>query len=49
MFVFKDSLAFTQASLDSLVNNLEPEQLVNTRKWLESNMRRHGGDDDSNW
>ena len=43
--VFKDSLAFTQASLDSLFNNLEPAQLVNTRRWLESNMRRHGGDD----
>ena len=30
--VFKDSFAFTQESLDSLVSNLETDQLVNTRK-----------------
>ena len=32
---FKDSYAFTQASLDSLVNNLSVDQFINTRKWLE--------------
>ena len=29
------SYAFTLASLDSLVSNLERNQLVTTRKWLE--------------
>ena len=32
---FKDSYAFTQASLESLANNLEINQFVNTRRWLE--------------
>ena len=32
---FKDSYAFTQESLESLAKNLNTEQLINTRKWLE--------------
>ena len=32
---FKDSYAFTQESLDSLTNILDPEQFVTTRRWLE--------------
>ena len=39
--VFKDSYAFTQASLDSLTANLTLDQLVNTRKWLEYSVK-HG-------
>ena len=35
---FKDSYAFTQTSLDKLVDNLEICQLVNTRKWLGMNI-----------
>ena len=34
--IFKDSYAFTQASLDSLTANLTIDQLVNTRRWLEN-------------
>ena len=33
--VFKDSYAFTQASLESLAENLESNQFINTRRWLE--------------
>ena len=32
---FKDSYAFTQASLDTLVNTLTLDQFINTRKWLD--------------
>ena len=32
---FKDSYAFTQESLDALAKNLNAEQLINTRRWLE--------------
>ena len=32
---FKDSFAFMSSSLDSLVSNLEPEQLMNIRRYLE--------------
>ena len=38
--VFKDSFAFTQASLDSLSSNLNEEQFINTRKWLENNVKK---------
>ena len=41
--VFKDSYAFTQASLDSLAGNLTPDQLVNTRKWLQKSTERRRG------
>ena len=34
--IFKDSLGFTQASLDNLVDNLGTEKLVSTRRWLEN-------------
>ena len=33
--VFKDSLAFTQASLDELVGNLSTEKLESMRRWLQ--------------
>ena len=36
--IFKDSFAFTQASLDSLAGNLTNAQLINTRRWLENRM-----------
>ena len=32
---FKDTFAFMQASLDSLVNDLKPDDLANTRRYLE--------------
>ena len=35
---FKDSCAFTQASLADLVDNLEDEQFVNTRMYLEQSI-----------
>ena len=35
--VFKDSFAFTQTSLEELVKNLKPENLVNLRKWYTTN------------
>lgn len=38
--VFKDSYAFTQASLDSLVDNLTVDQLKCTRRWLENSVTR---------
>ena len=38
--VFKDSYAFTQSSLDSLVDNLQIEQLRSTRRWLENSVTR---------
>ena len=38
--VFKDSYAFTQASLDSLVDNLTIDQLRSTRRWLENSVTR---------
>ena len=44
--VFKDSLAFTQASLDDLVKNLECDQLLSMRKWLESKIKIDDDDDD---
>ncbi len=34
--VFKDSLAFTNKSLDELVKTLKPEQLLLTRRYLEN-------------
>ena len=37
---FKDSCAFTQASLDSLVDNLQLDQLKSTRRWLENSVTR---------
>ena len=37
--VFKDSYAFTQASLDSLVDNLKIDQLKSTRRWLENSVK----------
>ena len=40
--IFKDSLAFTQASLDTLTGNLTTDQLVNTRKWLENWVVQNG-------
>ena len=37
--VFKDSLAMTQASLDSPAKNLITDQLINTRRWLKIRYR----------
>ena len=45
--VFKDSLAFTQSSLESLVDNLKPEQLVSTRRWLENSVKRDLNEEES--
>ena len=42
--VFKDSYAFTQASLDSLVENLKIDQLKSTRRWLENSVKRTSED-----
>ena len=39
--VFKDSLAMTQASLDSLAKNLSTDKLINTRRWLENSVERN--------
>ena len=44
--VFKDSYAFTQASLGSLVANLGTDKLVNTRRWLESQLHHWDRDVD---
>ena len=44
---FKDSYAFMQASLDSLVDDLKPEDLVNTRRYLEMVEMAKRGDDES--
>ena len=38
--VFKDSYAFTQSSLDSLVDNLKIDQLNSTRRWLQQSVKR---------
>ena len=44
---FKDTYDFMQASLDSLVDDLKPEELVNTRRYLEMvEMAKRGDDDD---
>ena len=43
---FKDSFAFMQASLDSLVSDLKPEELVNTRRYLEMTVHSQRGEDD---
>ena len=45
---FKDSYAFTQTSLEKLVDNLEIYQLVNTRKWLELNIKQCYENSDDN-
>ena len=45
--VFKDSLAFTQASLEDLVSNLAPEKLMNLRKWLSARVNDRCSDSDS--
>ena len=45
---FKDSYAFTKSSLDKLVDNLEIYQLVNTRKWLEMNIKQCYENNDDN-
>ena len=39
--IFKDSLAMTQASFDSLAKNLTTDQLINTRRWLENSVQRN--------
>ena len=40
--IFKDSFAFTQASLDTLTGDLTTDQLVNTRRWLENWVVQNG-------
>ena len=37
---FKDSLAFTQASLADLVSNLDDNQFINTRRYLEQRVHK---------
>ena len=44
--VFKDSYAFTQASLESLAKNLESHQFINTRRWLEHNENSDAEDEE---
>ena len=43
---FKDSYAFMQASLDSLVNDLQQTELINTRRYLEMQEFNKRVDDD---
>ena len=44
---FKDSYAFMQASMDALVKDLKPEELVNTRRYLEMVEMVKRDDDDN--
>ena len=43
---FKDSFEFIQASLDFLVSYLKPEELVNTRRYLEMTVHSQRDEDD---
>ena len=44
---FKDSFAFMQSGLDKLIDNLTPEQLVNTRRDLEVTEAKNQDDRDN--